>query len=98
MATSLWEHFGVLPDDGLRRAGQFAERVARAVAGGLVASDGPAVLQVHEYPDGVLDDAVRRLGVQAGHEAHAAGVVFLRGSYRPRGDGKPPVLIGMGDR
>ena len=56
----------------------------RAVAGGLVAPERAAVLQVHEDAHPLLDDAVARLPLQIGDEADAATVVILSGMIQPR--------------
>ena len=52
---------------------------ARAVAGGSIAADGPAVLEIDQHVHRLLDHRVQRLGVEANDESDAATVVLEGG-------------------
>jgi hypothetical protein len=52
------------------------EEQPRAVAGGLVAADGAAVLEIDEYLHRVLDDVVVRLGIETRDEPYPATVML----------------------
>jgi hypothetical protein len=56
---------------------------AGAVAGVLLAAAGPAVLQVQQHLDRLVDDRVRATPVSVDHEADAAGVVLEAGVVQP---------------
>jgi hypothetical protein len=61
---------------------------ARAVAHELVGADGPAMVQVLEDLEALLDDRVRLLALDVRDEADTAGVLLVRGVVQPaRGRG-----------
>ena len=64
-----------------------------AVAGIILASAGTAVVQVEQCREAVADELMRFPPLQVDDEAHAAAIVFVRGSYRPWAGGRPELIV-----
>src|SRR5205085_4388905 len=79
---------GLAREEGVRNL----HEDAGAVAGARVGADGAAVLEIAENGERVGDDLVRRLALDVGDEADAAGILFAREVVKAFGRRTPAAL------